>query len=305
MTGTGTDFTRGSTLRQLVVFSGPIMVSNLLQTSFQLVDNLWVGNLLGAQALGAVAISTTIIFTVLSFVIGMNNAALTILSQHKGRGDTHGLRRYLNTFIVTLFTGAVVLGVGGYLLTDSLLGLMGTPDQILAQARDYLHITFMGLVFLFGYTFIATVLRALGDSTTPMRFITLAVILNAGLDPLFISAWEIQGAAAATVFSQGMAFAYGVVHVWRRRLIPISTPHLPTWVEVRTTLNLGVPAGLQMSVISAGAAAVMSVVASFGPDVVGGFGAEIGRASWRERVESSAVEGVVDGQSDRRARSEN
>ena len=78
------DFTRGSILRQLVTFSGPIMVANLLQTSFQLVDSLWIGNLLGARSLGAVAVSGVLMFTVLSFVIGMNSAALTILSQQRG-----------------------------------------------------------------------------------------------------------------------------------------------------------------------------------------------------------------------------
>src|SRR5690625_1106208 len=75
------DFTQGNVLKQLVIFSGPIMVTNLLQTSYQIVDSLWIGNLLGAQALGSVAIASTIIFVVLSFVIGINNAALAILSQ--------------------------------------------------------------------------------------------------------------------------------------------------------------------------------------------------------------------------------
>src|SRR5690625_1735321 len=269
------DFTRGPILRQMVSFSTPIMATNLLQTSFQLVDNLWVGNLLGAQALGAVAISSTIIFTVLSFVIGMNNAALTILSQHAGRGDSAGLSRYLNTFIIVFFAGAMLLGGIGLLATDFLLQLMATPAEILPQARAYLRITFLGLVFLFGYTFIATALRSVGDSRTPMRFITLAVILNTGLDPLLIMTMGIEGAALATVISQGLAFIYGVIHVWRRRLLPIPKPHLPSWEAVRTTLVLGIPAGLQMSVISAGSAAVMSVVAAFGSDVVGGYGAAI------------------------------
>src|SRR5690625_4409387 len=87
MSGRRHDFTQGSIVRQLVTFSGPVMLANLLQVSYQLVDSLWVGNLLGAEALGAVAVSSVIVFTVLSFVIGMNNAALTILSQQQGRGD--------------------------------------------------------------------------------------------------------------------------------------------------------------------------------------------------------------------------
>src|SRR5690625_7593701 len=93
------DFTEGHILKQVIVFSGPIMLTNLLQTSYQVVDSLWIGNLLGAHALGAVTISSTIIFTVLSFVIGLNNAALAILSQQKGRDDHGGMKRYLNAFV--------------------------------------------------------------------------------------------------------------------------------------------------------------------------------------------------------------
>lgn len=268
------DFTRGSVWRQLVTFSSPLILANLLQVSYQFVDSLWVGNLLGAEALGAVALSSVIVFTVLSFVIGMNSAALTILSQQKGRGDSDGLRRYLNAFVVVLFLLSLVLGVAGFFLSDALLALLGTPDAILAQARQYLQISFLGMLFLFGYNFISTVLRALGDSKTPMRFVLVAVILNAALDPLFIQLFDgVQGAAIATVLSQGIAFAYGLVSVLRKKLAPLQVPKLPSWLEVRTILGLGIPSGLQMGVISAGSAAIMSVVTSFGGDVVGGFGA--------------------------------
>ena len=86
------DFTRGNIFKQLIFFSGPIILANMLQTSYQVVDSLWIGNLLGADALGAVAVSGVIVFTLLSFVIGLNNAALTILSQQKGRADEEGLK---------------------------------------------------------------------------------------------------------------------------------------------------------------------------------------------------------------------
>lgn len=269
------DFTRGNTLRQLVTFSGPIMLANLLQTSYQLVDSLWIGNLLGAQALGAVAVSSVIMFTVLSFVIGMNSAALTILSQQRGRGDEDGLRRYLNAFVVILFLLSLGLGVAGFFLSRMLLEVLGTPPGIMAEAEQYLQVTFLGMLFLFGYNFISTVLRALGDSKTPMRFVALAVALNVVLDPLFIHTFGlgVRGAAVATVISQGTAFLYGIIHVLRHKLVPVRWPHRPSWAETRTILHLGIPAGLQMAVISAGSAAVMSVVTGFGADVVGGFGA--------------------------------
>src|SRR5699024_12436506 len=93
------DFTKGNILKQLIFFSGPIMLANLLQTSYQLIDSLWVGNLLGAGALGAVSVSGVIVFTVLSFVIGLNNAALRILSQQKGSDTVDGLTRSRNALV--------------------------------------------------------------------------------------------------------------------------------------------------------------------------------------------------------------
>src|SRR5690606_19505990 len=121
------------------------------------------------------------------------------------------------------------------------------------------------------YNFISTVLRALGDSKTPMRFVGVAVVLNVVLDPLFIHIFDfgVRGAAYATVISQGVAFAYGLMHVLRRKLAPFRIPTMPAWSEVKTIFHLGIPSGLQMAVISGGSAAIMSVVTDFGGSVVG------------------------------------
>src|SRR5690625_1909974 len=269
------DFTEGNILKQVIVFSGPIMLTNLLQTSYQVVDSLWIGNLLGAHALGAVTVSGAIIFTVISFVIGLNNAALAILSQQKGRDDHDGMKRYLNAFVVILTVMAGVLSVSGFYFSEILLNLLGTPEDMMAQAKSYLQINFIGVLFLFGYNFISTVLRALGDSKTPLRFVMIAVILNVVLDPLIIAGFKlgIDGAAYATIIAQGIAFIYGIIHVLRYKLAPFSFPSLPTRREVGLIFNLGIPSGLQMAVISAGSAAIMSVVTKFGGSVVGGFGA--------------------------------
>src|SRR5690625_1234325 len=245
------------------------MAANLLQVSYQIVDSFWIGNLLGARALGAVAISSVIALTALSFILGMNNAALAILSQQRGKGDAQGLRDYLNAFVVIMFLTALVLGVLGYLNSHRILRVLGTPPEVFSQAQAYLQVIFLGILFLFGYNFISTILRALGDSKTPLRFVTVAVILNVFLDPLFISGLDmgIDGAAYATVISQGLSFIYALAHVLRRRLAPLQIPRLPSREQVGNILRLGIPAGLQMAAITGGSAAVMSVVTSLGPDV--------------------------------------
>ena len=269
------DFTSGNIFKQMVSFSIPIMLTNLLQASYQFIDSLWIGNLIGANALGAVAISSTVLFTLLSLIIGINSAALTILSQQKGKADQEGLKRYLNAFVVLLLSLSLALGTAGYFLAEPILRLLGTPDAMLMPAKSYLQINFTGIVFLFGYNFIGTVLRAVGDSKTPLRFVLAAVLLNAVLDPLFISVFDlgIEGAAYATVLSQGIAFLYGMYIILRRRSIPFTIPSLPKAEETWLILKLGIPSGLQMVVISAGLMAIMSVVNSLGEHVVAGFGA--------------------------------
>ncbi|MGB8000142.1 MAG: MATE family efflux transporter [Anaerobacillus sp.] len=269
------DFTEGNIAKQMIYFSLPIFLTNLLQTSYQFIDSIWVGNLLGSNALGAISIAAPVIFTVLSFIMGVNSATLTVLSQRKGASDEKGLIESLNAFVVTLTVLSVTFGVIGFLFTDPILKFLGTPQEIFNSTKVYLRINFLGILFLFGYNFIGTVLRALGDSKTPIRFVLFAVILNTVLDPLFIGYfnWGIEGAAYATILSQGAAFLYGVIYsIWKSK-IPFTIPHLPDMKELKRISKLGIPAGLQMMTVSAGVTAIMGIVAGFGTQVVAGFGA--------------------------------
>ncbi|MFD2654952.1 MATE family efflux transporter [Gracilibacillus thailandensis] len=269
------DFTNGNIWIDLFYFSSPIMLAQLLQVSYQFIDSLWVGNLIGANALGAVNISGTVIFTVLSFIIGINNTTLTVLSQQKGKGNEEGVQTYVNAFVVTLSALAIVMGILGFLFARPILLLLGTPETMMAEAMTYLRINAIGILFLVGYNFISTALRAVGDSKTPLLFVAIAVLLNIVLDPLFISVLDlgVQGAAVATILSQGFSFIYGVIFVIKKKIIPLKWPTLPLWSEVKLILNLGIPSGLQMAVISAGAAAIMSVVTSHGEAAVAGYSA--------------------------------
>lgn len=269
------DFTKGNIWSDLFYFSTPIMFAQLLQVSYQFIDSLWVGNLIGANALGAVNISGTVIFTVLSFIIGVNNTTLTVLSQQKGKGNEEGLQTYVNAFVVTLSALAIVMGVLGFVFAQPVLLLLGTPESMLPEAMIYLRINAIGIFFLVGYNFISTALRAVGDSKTPLLFVAVAVVLNIVLDPLFISVFGlgVQGAALATILSQGFSFLYGIFYIINRKIIPLKWPKLPLWSDVKLILNLGIPSGLQMAVISAGAAAIMSVVTSHGEAAVAGYSA--------------------------------
>ncbi len=269
------DFTKGNIFKQLFFFSAPIMLANLLQASYQFIDSLWVGNLLGANALGAVTVSTIVILSVLSFVLGISNAALTILSQQRNKKSDAGLKSYLNAFVVFLTFFSLLLGMIGFIYSEAIVIWLDTPAKMISDSVLYLRIHFAGILFLFGYNFISTVLQALGDSKTPLLFVFAAVLLNVILDPIFISILNlgIEGAAYATVASQGISFLLSIFFTMRKGSIPFSVPTFPKKEEIFLILKLGIPAGLQMMVIYAGITAIMTVVNSFGVFVVAGFGA--------------------------------
>src|SRR5699024_8451648 len=163
------------------------MATNLLQGSMQLVNGLWVGNLLGSEAFAAVTISTTILMFVLAFVIGLNNATLTIFAQLRGAGDQSAVKAYLAAFVVLLVALSAIIGSAGYLFAEPLLGLFNTSPTIMEAAESYLRINFIATLFLVGYNFVGTLLRAFGDSRTPLYFVLLATVLAGLLGPFFIA----------------------------------------------------------------------------------------------------------------------
>lgn len=269
------DFTTGPLFRKMIWFAWPTFLANLLQSSYQFIDSLWIGNLIGSEAIGAVAISSPVLFSVLSFMIGINGATLTVLSQYKGKKDQEGLFRSLNAFAYVLSILSIVLGFSGFVLAPSILTWLGTPALLLEDAILYLRIHFVGILFLMGYNFVSTVLRAVGDSKTPVRFVLLALVLNIVLDPILI-AWldlDIAGAAYASVISQGSAFIYGIVFSSKKRSLPFKLPTIPDRQHIMQVLSLGIPGGLQMVAISSGMVAIMHVISQFGSEVVSGIGA--------------------------------
>lgn len=271
------DFTEGSVPRKLLNFSLPIFFSNLLQASLLLITGLWVGNLLGSAAFAAVTVATTVMVVLLAFVMGMNNATLTVFAQLKGGDKQAEIKSYLSAFTVLLTVLSLTIGFTGYFLTEPLLALLNTPASIADDAKQYLQIMFIGTLFLTGYNFIGSLLRAFGDSRTPMYFVLMATVLTAMLNPLFIKGLNlgIAGAAWSMILAQTLAFLYSLYYLSGRpgTRLPAFRLQRPKPAEIRTIFQLGVPAGIQMIVIYAGMAVILSMVNRFGEDVVAGFGA--------------------------------
>ena len=268
------DLTTGNETRAIVTFAIPMLIGNVFQQLYQMVDSIVVGQGVGKEALGAIGASVPIIFLMVSLIMGVTMGATIMLSQFYGARDTERLRRTMDTAYIFLFIASVIVSVAGFFLSTPILRAMQTPEEILPHASEYLRIMFIGMIFLFGYNTVGAVLRGLGDARRPLYFLIVASILNVVLDLLFVIGfgWGIAGAAWATVISQGVSFVIGVAYMQRR-------PELRTTLGsmrfdrplFRSMLRIGLPTGIQQSLVSFGFVALTRIVNPFGTDVVAGY----------------------------------
>ena len=276
----GYDLTEGSMLRHVISFSIPMLLGNMLQALYNTVDSIWVGRYLGPEALGAVSVSFPIIFVLISLVMGTTMGATVLVAQYMGAKQTDMVKRTINNTFVLLTVSAAVVMVLGINFNKQILRLINTPPEIMTMAADYLNIFLMGLVFMFGYNAVSAILRGLGDSRTPVVFLAISTAINIVLDPLLIIGigpfprMGIAGAALATTIAQGISFFIAVYYLnSRNHLLSINLKSFVFDKHITAkTIKIGIPSGIQMSVVSVGMLAVSSLINSFGTEVVATFG---------------------------------
>lgn len=259
-------------MRVLLSFSLPMLVGNIVQQFYSMVDLMIVGRFIGVNALAAVGACGAIMFLMLSLVTGLTNGAAVVVSQYFGAGDKKNTRRSVATSLWILGIVAIFLTVVGAITARPLLELMGTPAQIIDEAWRYIFVIFLGIIATVAYNLTAALIRAVGDSTTPLIFLVIAMFLNIGLDFLFIVGFKtgVIGAAFATVIAQGFSAIACIIYVYKR--IPILRINRDDFTLdkeiVSHTIRIGLPGGLQNSLIAAGAMVVQSLVNSFGPVII-------------------------------------
>lgn len=275
------DFTTGSIWQHILAFSWPMFVGNLLQALYNTVDSFWVGRFIGADALGAVSISFPIIFGLVALIMGLTMATTTMVSQYRGAGDNDKVRATVANSLLLILSMGLLSSIAGIVFRVDILNLMRTPPEIMEHAAQYLGIFFFGLVPMFSYNVLSSILRGLGDSRTPLRFLAYAAILNMILDPIFIIGWGpipalgIRGVAWATVIAQTLSAGLAIRYILRHTtLININLREWRLrWDLVKSLFTIGIPAALQSSIVSFSMIIVTSLVNTFGPTVVAAFGA--------------------------------
>ncbi|HKK10054.1 MAG TPA: MATE family efflux transporter [Bacteroidales bacterium] len=262
------DLTQGREGRQIFKFAAPLLLGNVFQQLYSVVDSIIVGQFLGKDALAAVGAAFPVIFTMISFVIGIAGGFTIIISQYFGAKQTENVRLTIDTMYIFLFFAAILISTIGIVFTEDIFRLMQTPAEVLPQATTYLQVYFSGIIFFFGFNGINAILRGLGDSKTPLYFLIIATVTNILFDYLLVVVFEIgiAGAAIATIISQGGAFITSIFYLNRTHsLVKLTTLRIHFDRAIfKRSLKIGLPSGVQNTIVSLGMMALFSIVNTFG-----------------------------------------
>ena len=278
------DMTKGAPLKLLLLFSVPLLIGNIFQQLYNLADIVIVGRTLGMNALAAVGATSPVFFFLMFVVVGLTNGFAVITGQRFGAKDPVGVRRSVTVSTVLSSVFTIVFSVLLGLFMNVILGWMNVPREIYKDAFWYIQIVVAGLISANAYNLLASIVRALGDSKTPLYFLIFASLLNIVLALLFILkfGWGVPGSAVAVVISQAVSSCLCVVYVKKR--FPILHLKLDDWkfaIKKESIpfamehLKVGIPMALQYSILGIGILIIQSVCNTFGPDVIAAFTAAL------------------------------
>lgn len=258
------DMTSGSPAKIIWSFTLPIFIGNIFQQFYAMVDTVIVGKFVGTKALAAVGATGTICFLILGFLMGMSAGFTVLTSQRFGAGDMAGMRKTVGSAAVLSAIVSVILTVVSMVFMKPLLVLMNTPEDIFKDAYSYIMIICAGIFAQVLYNLLAGILRALGNSKTPLYFLLFSAILNIILDLVLIIVFHMgaAGAAYATVIAQGVSGILCLIYIIR--YVPIlklekSDFQLDPYL-VRNQLAIGFPMALQYSITAIGTMMVQSAL---------------------------------------------
>jgi len=264
------DLTQGKVLNQLLTFAFPIVLANLLQIVYTMVDTVVVGQFIGTAGISAVSAASNIIMLCTNFSMGITSAGQVIISQFLGRNERENVSKSIGTMFTVVIIVALCLSVIALPLTRPLLNLVNTPDEAMPMAIDYAVCSFAGLVFVFGYSAVGSMLRGLGDSKHPLLFIAIATVLNLILDIVFVGPMKMGtfGAALATIMGQGLSFAFSLGYLYKHRVSFGFDFKLKSFKPDRKILimfvKLGFPMALQHVAVNISTIYVAACVNSYG-----------------------------------------
>ena len=277
------DLTNGGIIKPLLYLSLPIVVTNLLQTAYNLADTFWLGQY-STEALAAISFAFPMVFLLISLGMGLAVAGSVLVAQHTGANETDQAEYAASQTVTFAFLASAILGAVGYPFVRPFLAFLGASPEVLPGATAYMQVVALGLPFMFGFFVFISLMRGAGDTVTPMLVMFGTVVINVILDPFLINGWSlgplafpelgIQGAAIATVFSRSLAMLVGLyIMLSGKRGIQINlTDMKPDFRYLRKILRIGVPASIEGTGRALSINALLIVVGLFSTSVVAAFG---------------------------------
>lgn len=264
------DLTVGNVPAVLFRFAMPLFASGLLQTLYNMVDMVVVGNVIGSDGIAAVSIGGDLLNLLTFVAFGLSNAGQIIIAQYIGAARKDKLGRFIETLFTILMSCAAVMTAAFLLLSDSLMRWMNTPASAWQLTKDYLLTCIAGLVLIYGYNMVSAILRGFGDSRHPFLFIAIASVVNIILDIVFVAGLHMGtfGAALATVIGQGISFVFALRVLYRHKdqfcfLMKPSGFRIHA-DEAKVLLKLGIPMAIQSAAINISKLFVNSYINTYG-----------------------------------------
>ena len=262
------DMTSGSPMKLILSFSIPLLFGFLFQQFYNIVDTIIVGRFLGVDDLAAVGSTGSINFLIIGFCVGVCSGFSIPVAHKFGAGDYIGMRKMVANCMWLAIAFAAVMTVLTTILCKQILVLMKTPEDIIEGAYDYIWVIFLGIPVIYLYNMLSGIIRALGDSKTPLIFLLISSVLNSGLDLFFILVlhFGVAGAAWATVISQGVSGVLCLIYMIKKfEILHIRKEEWAWDSQMALTLcNMGIPMGLQYSITAIGSVILQTATNTLG-----------------------------------------
>jgi putative MATE family efflux protein len=269
------DMLEGSAVKSIILFALPIMFSSLLQYNYALVDNIIVGRYVSTDALAAVGNVGSINSFIIGAALGLTSGFTIPVAHAFGARDSKKVAHYSGSSVVVAFSIGIIIVIIAHLVSNPLLRLIGTPDEIIELSASYVNILYFGVPFQMLSNNFTAISRAVGESKKPLYFFTVTVFINFLLDLLFVKTfrWGVEGAAAATLISHITAACLTGFYIFKLNPdVNIKKEDLrPPLKTAFEQIKLGIPVSLQFTITSVGTMALQSAVNSFGANVIAGF----------------------------------
>ena len=240
----------GNVVKQLILFSLPVLISNIIQSLYSTVDMLVVGQFANEAAMSGVNIGGQVSFIITNMVFGLSVGATVLIGQYKGANNRQGIQEVIATLLISLMVLAVAITSVMIFLAEPILKIIQTPVESYDEAKRYFIISMLGTIFIFGYNALSALMRGLGDSKNPLLFVAIACGVNILLDLLFVATFKMgaAGAACATIISQAISMILCIIYLAKNNFVfdfSIESFKSFSKKQLMLILKVGIPTSIQ------------------------------------------------------------